>query len=192
MCIASAVYSQTPTRTPLPTATSTATRSASPTSTKTATATRAATATATPRPLVTRTPKPTVAPTVAQGRAEARATQLVVKTDSGQVDALNVTGKYFQGIVWCDNPPNNGLDADTILTRKPTDQTATWDLNYATGTFGSSEPFCLRVDTYDGPLGKGYVVCERISLNSVINERCRNVGPEIRRAHNWQPIGNIP
>lgn len=99
-----------------------------------------------------------------------------------------MTGRYFQGIQWCDSPPTNGQDADTVLTRKPTDQTATWDLAYAIGTFSSYEPFCRQIDVYDGPLGQGYVVCDRITLDGIVNERCQNTGPETWRTKPWTVV----
>jgi hypothetical protein len=47
----------------------------------------------------------------------------------------------------------------------------------------------VRVDVYDGPLGVGYVVIGRATVNAVTYLRAQNVGPETDRTHDWTEIG---
>src|SRR3972149_11376192 len=72
------------------------------------------------------------------------------KNDPGQ-------GKYWQGITVTASTPADGANVATDLTKKPTDQETTWQ---GVGvTLAASIPVQVEVHTYDGPSGKGYVVC---------------------------------
>lgn len=97
-------------------------------------------------------------------------------------------GRYFQGL-WShgDAPDEAGQPGPPDrLTARPTDQLegfgALWnDIHVGQGNL----PFRFRVDTYDGPGGKGYVVTVQVRRLGELYERVVNVGPEGWRESGW-------
>lgn len=49
--------------------------------------------------------------------------------------------------------------------------------------------YSVRVDVYDGPDGKGFVVVYETVLDGVVYQMVENYGPETWRGHGWLEVG---
>jgi hypothetical protein len=87
--------------------------------------------------------------------------------------------RYFQGIV--NTTTTKDITASLARfdrTLKPTDQKETW------ADFGLTDISVrgqYRIDVYDGPKGKGYVLSASIAYGTDVYTMSRNVGPETWR-----------
>lgn len=108
-----------------------------------------------------------------------------------QAAYLAKTGRYFQGLrTHTVLEPADGVELapDNVLV-KPTDQVERWaDVI----TLPATMPCVLRIDTYDGPAGKGYVATVRVKLAGSWWERAQQVGPETYRTHAWRQAVTVP
>lgn len=104
-------------------------------------------------------------------------------------------GKYWQGLrtgiltAMPDNPDDGTTTvvriAPLVLTH-PTDQIETWvDAGIDLGT---SVPMILQIDTYDGPLGKGYVGTVWAMWDGNAFSRSQNRGPETWWTEDWRRL----
>ncbi|MCL5264906.1 MAG: hypothetical protein M1343_06910 [Chloroflexi bacterium] len=102
-------------------------------------------------------------------------------------------GRFWQGLRTHAVTPADGKAATPDTTRKPTDEAEDW---VAAGVaLPASMEVAIRVDTYEGPEGQGYVVIGEIEIGSRLLRRCVNVGPEVYRAHDWvdvTPMDYVP
>jgi len=102
-------------------------------------------------------------------------------------------GHYFQGL-WThttDLEQTDALDGDTIpdnLASNPTDQPHDWRVLIGNIFDTLPLPARLRFDVYDGPQGKGWVACLQVKYKTDIYQRCKQVGPETDRTHNWRKL----
>ena len=96
-------------------------------------------------------------------------------------------GRYWQGIETPDIPPDELTAVKSPdLTKRPTDQAEKWDDVFRSAlALPSTWPASLRVDVYDGPLGKGWTLTVVATKAGVRYWRTWSVGPE-DRATNWQ------
>jgi hypothetical protein len=102
-----------------------------------------------------------------------------------------VNGVYAQGLLTHSTIPADGetVPADR-LTDHPTDQPYSWaDLATTYGlTFPSQPQAAVRVDSYNGPAGQGYVVVVVTEISGARWERAINVGAETWRTRSWTEI----
>jgi hypothetical protein len=90
-------------------------------------------------------------------------------------------GKYWQGILTPSTPPDDGASVVADYTRKPTDQSESWaDRFSGADSLPATLKAQIRVDTYDGPSGKGWTVTLRITKSGKTYARTWNFGPEDR------------
>ncbi len=101
--------------------------------------------------------------------------------------AANHGGRYWQGIITPNAAPDDGLSVAADYTKRPTDQAERWaDIFTGANALPASIPCQIRVDVYEGPLGKGWTVTLRATKTGVLYWRTWNVGPETWRATGWQ------
>ena len=101
-------------------------------------------------------------------------------------------GRYWQGLLTHTVVPahTNSADGDSIadgLVQTPTDSLDNWAAVFPEWT-ADSIPCALRVDIYDGPSGKGWVLFIFVRFNGQLYRRGLNVGPESSRSHGWTVI----
>ena len=115
---------------------------------------------------------------------DAHAAKLVAKQEAY---AANHGGRYWQGIITPGTIPDDGASVAADYTRKPTDQANRWaDVFSGADALPASIPAQIRVDVYDGPLGKGWVLTVSGTKSGNLYTKAWNVGPETWRAHAWQ------
>lgn len=109
--------------------------------------------------------------------------------------AANHGGRFFQGLVTftISSLPNNPSDANPtllevtpVLNTHPTDQAETW-LDQGIN-LEATIPMALRMDCYDGPLGKGYVGTVWGRWNGNTYSRAQQFGPETWRTFAWVQV----
>ena len=101
---------------------------------------------------------------------------------------LAAHGIYWQGLQSHGTLPDDGVETAPDLTNKPTDQLERW-LDFFQGySIPATWPIAVRIDVYDGPLGKGWTVCLRFTKNGATWERVWNFGPETSREKAWVEI----
>ena len=95
-------------------------------------------------------------------------------------------GTYWQGILTPNSPPDDGATVAADWTKKPTDQARRWaDVFKDADALPDNIPAQIRVDVYDGPLGKGWTITLAGTKNGNRYWRTWNVGPETSRAQDW-------
>jgi hypothetical protein len=108
---------------------------------------------------------------------------------------LAAHGHYWQGIESHGTLPDDGVSKAPDLTKKPTDQLDRW-LDFFSGySLPATWPISVRIDVYDGPQGKGWVVVLRFTKNGQTWQRSWNFGPETFREQAWTdvtPAGTTP
>src|SRR5512137_1396581 len=76
---------------------------------------------------------------------------------------LAAHGHYWQGIESHGTLPDDGVATAPVLTKRPTDQLDRWLDFFAGYSLPSTWPIAVRIDVYDGPQGKGWVVVVRFT-----------------------------
>ena len=90
-------------------------------------------------------------------------------------------GRYWQGILTPSTPPDDLADATMDWTRRPSDQAESWAERFSgLDALPTTMKAQIRVDVYDGPLGKGWSVSLRFRKTGKIYERTWAFGPEAR------------
>lgn len=103
-----------------------------------------------------------------------------------QENYLAAHGRYFQGLRTHVVIPLEGAEAaPDAIADKPTDQAEGWADQF---TLPAAFPCQLRINTYDGPLGKGYVGIVRVRIGGETWERRQNNGPEVWRTVPWTQL----
>jgi hypothetical protein len=187
----------TSTNTPAPTVTNTPkpTNTSAPTATNTAKPT--ATSTDPPTPTVTKTPGPTSTSTVTPTRkptdvmatATAQATKVRGPIARAAPTYVAAKGHYWQGL-WTSACPADGEMLPPVTNTAPHYQPGdTWDA-VAPGLLNpAGELVAWSFDNYDGPRGKGQVICACIRTAGVDYLKCEDLyGAEPWRTHDWTPI----
>lgn len=117
-------------------------------------------------------------------RLAAKAGEIVAK----QAAYLAAHGRYWQGLCTHSVIPEDGeeLPPDRAA-EKPFYQAESWlDL----GGLPETTMSALRIDTYDGPHGKGFVVVSEVMIDGQLWSRSINFGPETFRDSEWKTISN--
>lgn len=95
-------------------------------------------------------------------------------------------GKYYQALDSYTTPPADGkLETPDKLQSGPTDQPEKADLLWAMAELPSKLAYSVRIDVYDGPEGRGYVVTLSAEVSGRRWERQLNTGPERWRDQPW-------
>ncbi len=121
-----------------------------------------------------------------------------VSSDWTVFQATNAVSTFeFYQVLWSHkSTPKDGVDSTAdALNDMPTDKPgktgkAFWDAGKMPSSFSAR----VRVDVYDGPRGKGYIVILQIDESGTTWERHINYGPETERDLPWvviQPV-NLP
>ena len=109
---------------------------------------------------------------------------------SNQDNYLASHGRYFQGL-WTHEVliPSDGIETvpDNVLT-KPTDQADRWaDVI----SLPLAMPCRLRIDTYHGPSGRGFVATLEVKIGLRVWSRSTQVGPESWRELAWHQVSQV-
>lgn len=114
----------------------------------------------------------------------------LTKIENYQAQYALQRGKYFQALWSHSTPPADGsLAAPDLLTTKPTDQLENWSTLWSELELaGSRSPMRARIDVYDGPGGKGFIVTVEVIVDGQAMTRSINVGPERYRDVSWHKV----
>ncbi len=105
--------------------------------------------------------------------------------------AGNHGGKYWQGLITHSIVPahTGAVVGDSVgnqFTLQPTDQNSNWNDALPGETWLTETwPAALVIDTYDGPLGKGWVATIYVRYNSTIYFRVKAFGPDTSYDKPW-------
>lgn len=130
-------------------------------------------------------------PTLAEVRdmvdAFIAARQATVQTR--QENYLTSNGRYWQGLRThtIDPAHTTATDGSIVGDRlglKPTDISSTW-LDVLPEWLTELFPSCIRVDSYLGPSGHGWLLILTAAHNGITYLKVINVGPESWRARAW-------
>jgi hypothetical protein len=118
---------------------------------------------------------------------DAQITVMQPLLDQFQTDYHAVNNRYYQALVSHSSPPNVPQIPDSIYST-PTDQpeSLAYFWNYA--SLPDLLAWSLRIDTYSGPDGDGYVLNVETVINGETWTRSVNVGPDNWRAADWYQI----
>lgn len=93
-------------------------------------------------------------------------------------------GRYWQGLPTHSKAPGAASASPDRWFDTPTDQRGQpWSRMIAFSTM----PYALRVDTYEGPDGAGWVMCAEVTESGQVYERCQGDGAEMHD-HAWQVV----
>lgn len=113
------------------------------------------------------------------------------KVQGYELNYLDTKGRGYMQALWSHSaPPADGaLVAPDLLDSQPTDQAETFDdLWNAVVVADGKIPMRLRIDVYDGPSGRGYVVTVECVVAARTYTRAVNVGNEKWRDVNWTEV----
>ena len=100
-------------------------------------------------------------------------------------DYYSMFGRYWQGARTHAVPPSDGATAAPDLTRKPSDEAASWSgMGLA---LPAQTEAALSVDVYRSRAGHGYIVNADVIVAGVYYRRSRNFGPESWHERDWHP-----
>lgn len=110
------------------------------------------------------------------------------KLQAYEINYLDAKGHGYLQALWSHSaPPADGaLVAPDLLISKPTDQAESFfDLWSAVIITDGKVPVRLRIDVYDGPSGKGYVIVVESIIAGSTYTRSINTGSEKWREQDW-------
>lgn len=84
------------------------------------------------------------------------------------------------------NRPPSAAQPPNVMARVPSEIISWYDAGI---NLPAAMRTRVRVDVYDGPQGRGYVIIAELEQNGSIFARAINVGPEERRGHDWRAVG---
>lgn len=98
------------------------------------------------------------------------------------------TGRYFQGLRTHRQTPRTNTYPDAWYDH-PSDQGHQW--RHLKAMNFEAMPFSVKIDTYSGVTGSGWVACYRALIDDVEMERCSGWGPELRDT-DWSAVNDNP
>ncbi len=107
-----------------------------------------------------------------------------------QAGEAGKSGKFYQ-VLWSHSqPPADGnLTAPDSIDSFPTDQPGkSARAQWGAAILPASLEARMRVDVYDGPQGKGFVIVVQSQLNGATWQRSINYGPETYRDQGWTEL----
>ena len=137
---------------------------------------------------ITPTSAQTTLPTKTKDDIEKIINDNISKIQAFQDIYLKNKGRYMQ-VLWNLPDPPTRLTLSTKLTEKPIYQDE--DAQYFFDSIGlsSSLPMRLKIDTYDGPGGQGYIVTVEVKDSKGLTfTRAWNFGEEIYREKQWSEV----
>lgn len=93
-------------------------------------------------------------------------------------------GRYYQ-MLWSHTAAPSTPTAPNNLLAHPDDQVATGQSFWLSATMPATPTYRIRVDTYSGPTGAGYVTVLETSINGQSWLKMVNFGPETWRNSDW-------
>jgi len=115
---------------------------------------------------------------------DSRLSELTGYIQAKQSECLDAHGVYFQALPTHTTLPENGqiTPADN-LSAKPSDQPFGWN---DVGGYPLIDPVSsVKIDTYNGPLGMGFVVIISFKYDGITWLKAVNFGPEEFRSLDW-------
>lgn len=113
------------------------------------------------------------------------------KLQAYEIDYLDTKGRGYMQALWSHStPPADGaLVAPDLPTSKPTDQAESFADLWSAVVIGQGKlPVRLRIDVYDGPSGRGYVITVEVIMAGRTYTRSINVGSERWRDVGWTEL----
>lgn len=99
---------------------------------------------------------------------------------------LAARGRYWQGLSSHAAPPADGAASAPDRARAAQGETENW--SDAGLPLPPLMECAARIDVYDGPSGRGYVIAGELLLAGVRYLRRIHTGPEAWREHDWVPV----
>jgi hypothetical protein len=116
---------------------------------------------------------------------------LIPHLDDFQYQYYITNGRYYQALESHSAAPDVPTVPDGI-EQSPTDQPESlalfWE-GYA--NLPDVLAWALRIDTYSGPDGEGYVLTVSTVINGEVWQRSINYGPDASRNAEWYPVENL-
>lgn len=94
--------------------------------------------------------------------------------------------RYWQGPATHAAPPADAAASPPDLARAAHGETESW--SEAGLPLPPLMECAVRIDVYDGPSGRGYVIAGELLLAGVRYLRRAHAGPEAWREHGWTPV----
>ena len=106
-----------------------------------------------------------------------------------QAQYFSAYKRYFQGLSTHSVTPEDGAEvAPDRASDKPHYQNESW---LSLGGLPATTMSSLRMDTYDGPMGQGFVFSATVKIDGVTWERSWNSGPEQWRNSSWTEVQSL-
>jgi hypothetical protein len=107
--------------------------------------------------------------------------------ESYQADYFAANGRYYQALISHSSAPNVPTPPDG-LSNMPSDQDENLAYFWDIAELPASLNWSLKIDTYSGPDGDGYVLTVAAKIQGDIWERSINYGPDTWRAADWYQV----
>jgi len=101
-----------------------------------------------------------------------------------QTDYKTTNGKYYQ-LLWSHTEPITQPTIPNNLGLAPNDQLETGYNFWLLAQMPVTPTYRLKIDTYNGLQGDGYVMTLQTVLTGTLWQRSLNFGPETYRNNNW-------
>lgn len=108
-----------------------------------------------------------------------------------QSSYLIANNRYYQAL-WSHTTTPSALTLANNLTSHPSYQAETAQALFTAANISTTLPMRIRIDWYDGPSGKGYVLTIEVVACGVTKMRSINVGPEPYRDRAWTEVVTTP
>ena len=117
---------------------------------------------------------------------DAEINAVAIQLPSLQDSYLNEKGRYFQCLLSPSTVPGDGGEQPHNPTVRPPHQLRDWD---GVGiTLPANAKASMRIDTYNGPEGRGYCIVAQVKVGVKTYIKCINTGPEVYRNQAWAEI----
>ena len=119
------------------------------------------------------------------GTIDARIGASMETINSIQEGYRNDNGRYAQAMfTHSEAPEDENESSPDQLESHPTDQVSSW-ADLAQGVMPDTMLSRMKIDSYDGPRGQGYVIFLEKKINGQLYVKSINVGPEEERSKDW-------
>jgi hypothetical protein len=113
---------------------------------------------------------------------------MLPKLDGFEREYFELNKRYYQALTSHSIIPEVPMVPDK-MTASPTDQVETLAYFWTAKAFLPEQlSWAISIDTYDGPVGAGYVLNVKTMLYKETWMRSVNVGPEDYRSSDWQLV----
>ena len=129
----------------------------------------------------------TVLPPATKTTIEAAINNRLAQIQTFQTAYQGSNGRYMQ-VIWSHIDTPSNITLATNLTAKPYYQHENTDYFFQSVGLSTTLPMRLKVDQYDGPNGKGYVLTVEVKAGMTLYQRAWNFGAENYREINWATV----